>query len=562
MAVLHYQDTEEAEYGPYVDPVGEEEFQPDWEGYQDPAEAELDSIEEDSEGETEAAFQVLNEYVHNMPEEEAEAEAHHQRGRGSVGSIVRNYPLPSEPAGERVRAILRNNPVPPRQQAGHAKAFEAATTGSAAASLTDSEAEEAEAEAEQAEDYRRLQRAFDTLSNEAIANDQLVLTEDPQTSGSVSWLRNLATGTMEDARIKPKSREELGNIFSRTGGSGDGVPDSKSSIRFAFCQTCLNRGFQLKLSLSVNLALAWKYRSKCTFYLVVFNENSKDSQNLLTWISTNLKPALDARFLRVATGEMPFWDCSVGKNTAHKFAMTQTAGLVLPECLYLVNLDGDNVMKEAWLSWLFSMIETDKKERNDRACVYKGDDGGCTGRVGIWANIFQKIKGYDEELPFPSGYEDIEILHRCAVATKRKFYTWAGQKLYPGSGYSIPNHEDPKTALGLAKFTNSDPGRCRNLKWGQQNSRNMQYAKSLRGRQPMEHHGSFSSGTDRGSHTPPAGQTWPNHVLTLPQSFPNHVPRLSQHCPNQVPTMFGTKLGTGWDMSIDVPAMGSQRPLW
>ena len=47
---------------------------------------------------------------------------------------------------------------------------------------------------------------------------------------------------------------------------------------------------------------------------------------------------------------------------------------------------------------------------------------------------------------------------------------------------------------------------------------------------------------------PLARQTWPNHVLTLPQPFPNHVPRLSQHCPNQVPTMFGTKLGTGWDM--------------
>ena len=218
--------------------------------------------EEDSEGETEAAFQVFNEYVHIMPEEEAEAEAHHQ--------------------------------------------FEAATTGSAAASWT--EAEEAEAEAARAQDTRRLDRAFDTLTNEALANGQLVLTEDPPTSGSdsVPWFRDLASSAMEDGMIKPQSREELGNLCSRTGGPGYDVPDPKSPIRIAFCQTCLNRGFQLKLSLSVNLAVAWKYRSKCTFFLVVFNENSADSQNLLAWISTNLKPALDARFLRVATGDMKF----------------------------------------------------------------------------------------------------------------------------------------------------------------------------------------------------------------------------------------------------------------
>ena len=41
---------------------------------------------------------------------------------------------------------------------------------------------------------------------------------------------------------------------------------------------------------------------------------------------------------------------------------------------------------------------------------------------------------------------------------------------------------------------------------------------------------------------PPARQTWPNHVLTLPQSFPNHVPRLSQHCPFQL------CLGRSWGL--------------
>ena len=340
-----------------------------------------------------------------------------------------------------------------------------------------------------------------------------------------AWLQCCASTVMEDGRIKPCSKQQLSKLFS------DGSPPTlltTNSPLVALCMTCLGRGWQLKLSLPLNLALAWRFRAKCTFFLAVFDEQSEDSQNLLRWINENLQPALECGLLKIALGELRFWDCSIGKNTAHMFAIKEGG-----QDQYLVNLDGDNVMKDAWLPWLFHMLVS--AEDSGGAHSFAGDGGGCTGRLGIWARPFLKIASYEESLPYPSGYEDIEILHRSEELMGFKPRKYRKQKQYPGCGYSIPNDADPKIALAAAKVIHCDPARCGTLTWGQQNTKNMDYCNKLRGRRnalsPRFHgslfvrHRAITLVGWKGKDSPPpragqnSSQPGPNHVLTLSHSF-------------------------------------------
>ena len=302
------------------------------------------------------------------------------------------------------------------------------------------------------------------------------------------WLQACCLTAMEDGRILACSRQELQNLFAASP-SALREPNASMNCRptIAFCQTCLGRGFQLKLSLAVNLAVTWRFREKCHFFLVVFDPQNPDTQDLLTWIQANLQPALKKGFLNVCVGNMHFWDCSVAKNTSHVFALETLKGKGCDEP-YLMNLDGDNIIKEAWLPWLFDLLEDERVGLH----MFGGMDGGCTGRVGIWKLTFVAIHGYEESLPYPSGYQDIEIGHRAKAYhgfCRAKF--GKKQKSYPGCGYSIPNADDWKIALAEAKVVNCDAERCGKLSWGAQNTKNMEYCHEKKGRPSMQRHGSL-----------------------------------------------------------------------
>jgi len=291
------------------------------------------------------------------------------------------------------------------------------------------------------------------------------------------WLQQCASEAMEDARIQACSKQELTKLFA-----ADRKAITKPKVTIAFCQTCLGRGFQLKLSLPVNLALAWAWGQSCKFFLVVFDAQNPDTQDLLAWIHAHLRPALQCGFLNVCIGDMNFWDCSIGKNTAHVFAMETLKGQGCDEP-YLVNLDGDNIIKEEWLPWLFDLLNREKIGLH----MFGGMDAGCTGRVGVWKSTFVAINGYEESLPFPSGYEEIEISHRsnvlhgnCAMKYNKR------KKSYPGCGYSIPNDDNLHVALNQAKVANCDAQRCGTLSWGKQNAKNISYCKNLKGRRILD----------------------------------------------------------------------------
>ena len=186
----------------------------------------------------------------------------------------------------------------------------------------------------------------------------------------------------------------------------------------------------------------------CTFSVVVFGND----HNLVGWVLEHFKEAIESRFLVVGVSELDKWNASVAKNSSHVFAInmeSQQVTVSLP--LYLINLDADNIMNPQWLRTMFQTVDAAVKDPDLPKChSWRGDDGGVTGRVGLFAQTFKLVNGYDESLPYPSGYEDIELPQRVGTATgipiPKKSRT--GRKNL-SAGYSIPNDpEDAKKVSG------------------------------------------------------------------------------------------------------------------
>ena len=53
-------------------------------------------------------------------------------------------------------------------------------------------------------------------------------------------------------------------------------------------------------------------------------------------------------------------------------------------------------------------------DQTSSVAQWPGEDTGVTGRVSILANVFSTINGYDQDLPNPTGYQDIEIMKRAS----------------------------------------------------------------------------------------------------------------------------------------------------
>ena len=73
------------------------------------------------------------------------------------------------------------------------------------------------------------------------------------------------------------------------------------------------------------------------------------------------------------------------------------------------------------------------------------NQGGTCGRITMWASTWFEINGYDEEL-LPTGYEDIDMMHRNGTNRKR---IQAATEV----GEAIPNEPTSKSyAMGSFKM--------------------------------------------------------------------------------------------------------------
>ena len=226
--------------------------------------------------------------------------------------------------------------------------------------------------------------------------------------------------------------------------------------------------------LGINLFLAWQYHPMCTFYVVVFGND----HTLVGWLLENFRGAIERGFLVAGVCELDTWNAPVAKNSSHVFAITmESRQVTVSPPLYLINLDANNIMNAQWLRTMFQTVDAAVKDPDLPKChSWRGDDSGVTGRVGLFAETFKLVGGYDESLPYPSGGQDVELPKRVGAATGKPI-PWqsnTGQKI-GSAGYSLPNDpEDARRSLGAAKVCNV-ADKFQHLRWGQMNTKNWEY---------------------------------------------------------------------------------------
>ena len=87
------------------------------------------------------------------------------------------------------------------------------------------------------------------------------------------------------------------------------------------------------------------------------------------------------------------------------------------------------------------------------------------------ASAFIKINGYDEDLPYPTRFQDIALKVRAAFALGRPSTRVKYHQINPG--YSLPHAGDLKTALSWAKVVFYSP-QFKDTKWSTHNNSNVE----------------------------------------------------------------------------------------
>ena len=322
-------------------------------------------------------------------------------------------------------------------------------------------------------------------------------------------LDDLVDEALKDPSVKERTRQQVAHASSIFPNTVD------TPVILHFCTTCLNRGHQLRTALPINLASCLPFRTTVKFHLVLFTGGShkaKDYKDLKTWVLTEFQALITMGFLTVAESKKDFWNASMCKNTAHQLGMLAapkthigatvsttaaqasssatvsttpepthhvlagsraTASTTQGTTHVLINLDCDNVIDTEWL------LESSKKMHQEiinerKGCWrFSGDDSGCTGRIGVVAEVFAYSRGYDQGLPCPSGYQDIEFAARAGRCTG---FGRQSMMRKPWCGYSLPNDQRLKTAQNWAKIANTAP-EYQTMTWHQQNLTNMTYVR-------------------------------------------------------------------------------------
>ena len=75
---------------------------------------------------------------------------------------------------------------------------------------------------------------------------------------------------------------------------------------------------------------------------------------------------------------------------------------------------------------------------------WKGDDGGVTGRMGMWESAFRMVDGYDEDM-LGHGAQDIDLKNRFAshpLTSAERALVWVpemGHWRRHSAGWSVCN---------------------------------------------------------------------------------------------------------------------------
>ena len=139
-----------------------------------------------------------------------------------------------------------------------------------------------------------------------------------------------------------------------------------------------------------------------------------------------------------------YYDCSVAKNTAHMATQALT-GKFPPECLYVVNVDNDNIITQQFcldvLETALAELGAGIQQPSQRvATQWNSKDLGTFGRIGMPWLTFLRVGGYDQGMK-GMGAQDTDIMWRLGLVgrVEKKQVLW--------SGLSVPNQENKADEL-------------------------------------------------------------------------------------------------------------------
>ena len=216
------------------------------------------------------------------------------------------------------------------------------------------------------------------------------------------------------------------------------LPEWHTRKMLSFCITHWNRFNQIKQTLRQNLDDNREDRHSVEFVLIDFDSTEADMR---TWILSEFRDELKDGYLNFyqSSDLHQEWYPARAKNTAH----------LLGQGKILVNLDCDNFVGPRGGRRVYEPMTRHKEGIFYWQYSQRGHGDGTFGRIGMTADIFHILGGYDEAL-LKYLHEDTDLLRRL-------------------------------DALGLRCIADDDPAYCRAIwnprtydekKWRSLNSQN------------------------------------------------------------------------------------------
>ncbi|CAK0896301.1 unnamed protein product [Prorocentrum cordatum] len=218
-----------------------------------------------------------------------------------------------------------------------------------------------------------------------------------------------------------------------------------SQFTVGLCITSMNRLWQLRRALPLNLLQCWPHRQWVRIHVVDFGS----SDGTMDFLLNRCRVAMDCDLLRVYRADLEFWHASVAKNTAHAVADEDI----------LVNCDGDNLLGPGFPQDVVLRLTT-----GSTGLQYEGGLGTC-GRIACWRSDFDKIRGYDEDC-YPMGAQDIDLRDRLEALPNANFQRVNSTKYCQ----AIPNSQEDKIVncaplYGQVRWGRMDTINRRMFKW-------------------------------------------------------------------------------------------------
>ncbi|MGE3713976.1 MAG: glycosyltransferase family A protein [Alphaproteobacteria bacterium] len=170
--------------------------------------------------------------------------------------------------------------------------------------------------------------------------------------------------------------------------------------KISFCTTCKGRLHHLQQTLPQNLANTADYDN---VEFVILNYDSPD--NLDSWIREHYADEIASGRIRYArVDDKPHFHMAHAKNLSHRLATGDI----------LCNLDADNIIAPNSARWMAEQFaqKPDIVIRNMWEPIHRRllqghlNDKGFGGRIAITRDNFNRLHGYDENMPGWEGDDD------------------------------------------------------------------------------------------------------------------------------------------------------------